>query len=62
MWRLCCAAVPILIPHVNAGHLSIVRHQQEVKGYAQGGFIVTNANCSSTGLVIALKVRSSTGD
>ncbi len=60
---VCCAsavslsaAVPILIPHVNASHLGIVRHQQKVKGYDKGGFIVTNANCSSTGLVIALKV------
>ena len=51
------AAVPILIPHVNASHLDIVRHQQAVKGYATGGFIVTNANCSSTGLVVALKVH-----
>ena len=52
------AAVPILIPHVNAEHLSIVRHQQAVKGYDKGGFIVTNANCSSTGLVVALKVAA----
>lgn len=47
--------VPILIPHVNADHLSIIPAQQAAHGFTTGGFIVTNANCSSTGLVIALK-------
>lgn len=48
------ADVPILIPHVNGAHLSLLRYQQSARGFTQGGFIVTNANCSSTGLVIAL--------
>lgn len=44
--------VPILLPHANADHLNIIKHQ---KSYSNGkGFIVTNANCSSTGLAIAL--------
>lgn len=48
------ADVPILIPHANAEHISIIPKQQELRGW-KTGFIVTNANCSSTGLVIALK-------
>ncbi|CEM25113.1 unnamed protein product [Vitrella brassicaformis CCMP3155] len=47
------ADVPILIPVINADHLSIVRSQPTFKD--KGGFIVTNANCASTGLSIALK-------
>ena len=46
--------VPILIPHANASHLDIIPHQQKMRGYTTG-FIVTNANCSSTGLVVPLK-------
>jgi len=41
--------VPILIPEVNADHLDAVKYQ------GTKGFIVTNANCSTTGLVIPLK-------
>lgn len=37
-------------------HIRIVRHQQKQKGWK--GYIVTNANCSSTGLVVALKVTN----
>ena len=44
--------VPLLIPEVNPGHLSIIKHQQKRTGK---GFIVTNPNCSAIGLVIALK-------
>lgn len=43
--------VPILIPEVNPGHLEVV-HQQ-LSRYK--GFIVTNSNCSASGLVMALK-------
>jgi len=45
--------IPILIPEVNPEHLQLVNHQQKKRDWK--GFIVTNANCSSTGLVIALK-------
>ena len=42
--------VPILIPEVNPDHLDLVNHQ------AYGtGFIVTNSNCSTSGLVLALR-------
>jgi aspartate-semialdehyde dehydrogenase len=40
--------VPLLIPEVNGGH--VVR----IAGRARGGFIVTNPNCSATGLALAL--------
>lgn len=46
--------VPILIPPVNADHLDIVHDQREARGYDKG-FIVTNANCSTTALTIGLK-------
>jgi len=43
--------VPILIPDVNPDHIHSVKRQ---KTFSSGGFIVTNANCSTTGLTIAL--------
>jgi len=46
------ANVPILIPEVNPGHLSSIEDQDT---YKNGGFIVTNANCSSTGIAPPLK-------
>jgi aspartate-semialdehyde dehydrogenase len=46
------ADVPILIPEVNAPHLDIIRTQDT---YDDGGYIVTNPNCSATGLAIPLK-------
>jgi aspartate-semialdehyde dehydrogenase len=44
--------VPLLIPEVNAKHLDLIKKQPT---FAQGGFIVTNANCSTTGLAPPLK-------
>lgn len=41
--------VPILIPEVNEGHLALVRQQR------RRGLIITNANCTSTGLAISLQ-------
>ncbi len=46
--------VPLLIPEVNAAHLDAIRTQQKNRGY-RGGFIVTNPNCSTAGLVLVLK-------
>ena len=43
--------VPLLIPEVNPGHLALVDRQS----WGAGGFIVTNPNCSTVGLVMALK-------
>src|SRR6202000_1430447 len=47
------ADVPLVIPEVNAGHLSLLETQSWRK--QSGGYIVTNPNCSAIGLVLALK-------
>ncbi|HID38867.1 MAG TPA: aspartate-semialdehyde dehydrogenase, partial [Calditrichaeota bacterium] len=44
------ADVPLLIPEVNPDHLQLLEKQSFGKGK-----IITNPNCSTTGLVIALK-------
>jgi aspartate-semialdehyde dehydrogenase len=46
--------VPLLIPEVNAAHLDAIPAQQKNRGY-DGGFMVTNPNCSTAGLVLVLK-------
>jgi aspartate-semialdehyde dehydrogenase len=46
--------VPILIPPVNAEHLQVIPAQRKARGYGTG-FIVTNANCSTTAMAIGLK-------
>src|SRR5258708_13920143 len=46
--------VPLLIPEVNAAHLDAIPVQQKNRGYGTG-FIVTNPNCSTPGLVLVLK-------
>jgi len=46
--------VPLLIPEVNAPHLDAIPVQQKNHGY-DTGFIVTNPNCSTAGLVLVLK-------
>jgi len=45
--------VPILIPEINASHLESIEAQR--KRWRKGGCIVTNANCSVTGLALGLK-------
>jgi aspartate-semialdehyde dehydrogenase len=42
--------VPLLVPEINADHLELVKQQKY-----NGGCIVTNPNCSTIGLVLALK-------
>lgn len=42
--------VPILIPETNLETLSFIEDQ----GYPQKGFVVTNANCVTTGLAMAI--------
>lgn len=44
--------VPLLIPEVNADHLALLRSQQRERGWRGG--IVTNPNCSTVVLAIAL--------
>ncbi|MEW6069225.1 MAG: aspartate-semialdehyde dehydrogenase [Candidatus Thermoplasmatota archaeon] len=41
--------VPILVPEVNPEHLELVKFQKTK------GFIITNPNCTTTGLVLGLK-------
>ena len=48
------ADVPLLIPEVNSSHLDAIPLQQKNRGY-DTGFIVTNPNCSTAGLVLVLK-------
>jgi aspartate-semialdehyde dehydrogenase len=45
------ADVPIIIPEINPSHLELARGQLA----RHGGFIVTNSNCSTSGLVMVLK-------
>ncbi len=45
--------VPLLIPEVNADHAAAIVEQRRRRGWP--GCIVTNANCSATPLVMALK-------
>jgi aspartate-semialdehyde dehydrogenase len=45
--------VPLVIPEVNADHLAMIEEQPWRKEL--GGYMVTNPNCSTIGLVIALK-------
>jgi aspartate-semialdehyde dehydrogenase len=45
--------VPLVIPEVNSEHLHLVEEQPWRK--QSGGYMVTNPNCSTIGLVLALK-------
>jgi aspartate-semialdehyde dehydrogenase len=45
--------VPLVIPEVNSDHLHLIEEQPWRK--ESGGYIVTNPNCSTIGLVMALK-------
>ena len=42
--------VPLLVPEVNPEHLALIDQQS----WESGGFIVTNPNCSTTGLICGL--------
>jgi aspartate-semialdehyde dehydrogenase len=46
------ADVPLLVPEANAGHLELLPEQQRARGWT--GQIVTNPNCSTIVLVMAL--------
>jgi aspartate-semialdehyde dehydrogenase len=47
------ADVPLVVPEVNSDHLALIEAQSWRK--ESGGYIVTNPNCSTIGLVLALK-------
>ncbi len=46
--------VPLIIPEVNWQHAKAIEKQQRDRGFSRG-FIVTNPNCSTIHLVLALK-------
>jgi len=47
--------VPLIVPLVNSSHLNIIPQQRTLHSPPlKNGFIVTNANCSTTGVVIPL--------
>ena len=43
--------VPLLIPEINPSHTALIKNQN----WKNGGYIVTNPNCSTVGLTCALK-------
>ena len=45
--------VPLVIPEINAEHLHLIEEQPSRRD--SGGYMVTNPNCSTIGLVLALK-------
>ncbi|MBV9763005.1 MAG: aspartate-semialdehyde dehydrogenase [Acidobacteriaceae bacterium] len=44
--------VPLIVPEINPGHLSLIHSQRETRGWS--GMIVTNPNCSTVVLAMAL--------
>jgi aspartate-semialdehyde dehydrogenase len=48
------ADVPLLIPEVNHKHLDLLARQRQRGANTSGGFIVTNPNCSTIMLALAL--------
>jgi aspartate-semialdehyde dehydrogenase len=46
------ADVPLLVPEINSDHLELIKVQRERRDWT--GAIVTNPNCSTIGLVMAL--------
>ncbi|KNZ63458.1 uncharacterized protein VP01_1140g1 [Puccinia sorghi] len=58
---------PLIVPLVNSTHFGIIGHQRKTHmdpntkslSPLKKGFIVTNANCSTTGLVVPLKALES---
>ena len=47
-------AVPLLIPEINPDHLELLTRQKQLEWGRRGGGIVTNPNCSTAGLALAL--------
>jgi len=46
--------VPLLVPEVNHEHLGLLDVQPAARGFGGRGFVVTNPNCSTIGVVMAL--------
>ena len=47
------ADVPLLIPEINADHLDVLPRQRKNRGF-DSGYIVTNPNCSTIIMILAL--------
>lgn len=47
------ADVPLVIPEVNADHLSLLKHQQQARGWSGG--IICNTNCTVSGPAMTLR-------
>lgn len=47
------ADVPLLMPEVNPEHIALIETQRKNRGWS--GAILTNPNCTSSGLTVALK-------
>ncbi len=45
--------VPLLIPEINADHIDLIKKQRKARGWK--GFIVTDPNCSTIHMCLALK-------
>jgi aspartate-semialdehyde dehydrogenase len=45
--------IPLLLPEVNADHIQLIHQQRHDRAWS--GCILTNPNCTSTGLTVALK-------
>ncbi|HEX5503837.1 MAG TPA: aspartate-semialdehyde dehydrogenase [Thermomicrobiales bacterium] len=45
--------VPLIVPEINADHAAVLERQRQERGWS--GALVTNANCSTIHLVLALK-------
>lgn len=45
--------VPLMVPEINPEHSAVLEYQQKNRGW--NGFIVTNPNCTTIHLVLALK-------
>jgi len=45
--------VPLLIPEINPGHLALIESQRRNRGFGRG-YLVTNPNCSTIILALAL--------
>lgn len=47
------ADIPLVVPEINPDHLDVIPTQKKNRGYDKG-YIVTNPNCTTIGLVMAL--------
>ncbi|MCI0524988.1 MAG: aspartate-semialdehyde dehydrogenase, partial [Acidobacteria bacterium] len=45
--------VPLVVPEINPDHLDVIPAQKKNRGYDRG-YLVTNPNCTTIGLVMAL--------